>query len=76
MAEILHFVRSGTSFDPETISLLAAAYDKATAELHERGQPKPAREVVAKRIIALAINGERDPDRLYKSALLALGVPE
>lgn len=73
MAEILHFVRPGTSFDPETISLLAAAYDKATAELHER---KPAREVVAKRIIALAINGERDPDRLYKSALLALGVPE
>jgi hypothetical protein len=74
MAEILQFIRPDSSFDPETLTILAAAYDKAVAGLDDGGQPKIMHEVIAKRIIALAMKGERDPERLCKSALAALGL--
>jgi hypothetical protein len=73
MAEILQFIRPDNSFDPETIALLGAAYDKAVAELSDHEQPKLVREMLAKRIIALAMKGERNPERLCKSALAAVG---
>lgn len=74
MAEILQFIRPDNSFDPETLTILAAAYDKAVAGIHDRDQSKVVREVVAKRIIALAMKGERDPERLCQSALAAIGL--
>lgn len=74
MAEILQFIRPDNSFDPETLTILAAAYDKAVAGIHDRDQSKVVREVVAKRIIALAMKGERDPERLCQSALAAVGL--
>jgi len=32
------------------------------------------REIIAKRIIKAAQNGERDPDRLYEQALIVFGI--
>lgn len=75
MAQILHFIRPDNAFDPETTALLSAAYDKAIAALHDRGQPEIVREIIAKRIIALASKGERDPERLCAAALTAIGLP-
>jgi hypothetical protein len=49
-----------TAFDPEGVKLLCEAY----ASLHDTGQPYLVREVIASRIIAMAKQGERDPDRL------------
>jgi hypothetical protein len=63
-----------TYFDPEDVSLLSAAYDKALAELHDAGQPSIVLEVVARQIIKLA-RSERDPDRLCEATLAALGIP-
>ncbi|MGN6590442.1 MAG: hypothetical protein ACTHKE_09145 [Sphingomicrobium sp.] len=60
-------------FNPETISILASAYEKARKSLHDRGQPDIVQEIIAQRIITAAKCGERDPDRLCETALLALG---
>ena len=34
------------------------------------------REIIAKRIIAAAKNGERDPARLYEQALIPFGIED
>ena len=62
-----------TDFDPETVNVLALAYEKARKSLHDKGQPALVQEIIAARIIAAAKTGERDPDRLCESALVALG---
>jgi hypothetical protein len=62
-----------TAFDPETVKTLCDAYDKARKSLHDTGQPPIVNEIIAQRIIALAQQGERDPDRLCAGALSALG---
>jgi hypothetical protein len=51
-------------FDPDTLAVLTAAYEKAVRE-----QAGSLRETIAKRIIELASEGERDPDRLCHGAL-------
>jgi|KBSSwiStaDraftv2_1062776.scaffolds.fasta_scaffold437595_1 hypothetical protein len=72
MAQILQFIRPEKVFDSETTALLAAAYERAISGLRARGQPEVMREIIAKRIIALAAKGERDPERLYAAALAGL----
>jgi hypothetical protein len=62
-----------TDIDPETVNVLALAYEKARKSLHDKGQPALVQEIIAARIIAAAKTGERDPDRLCETALLALG---
>ena len=61
------------AFDPDDIKILTDAYDRARRSLHDKGQPAIVQEIIAKRIIALAKDGERDPDRLCAGALIALG---
>jgi hypothetical protein len=60
-------------FDPEATAALALAYERAVGELHADRQPEFVREIIAKGIIAAAMRGERDPDRLCKSALASIG---
>ena len=64
-----------TSFDADVTRLLGQAFDQACAELHDNGQPSVVKEVIAKRIIELASEGERDPVKLSKAALTSLGLP-
>ena len=54
--------------------MLGAAFDKIIAALHDGRQPEIVRETIAKRIIALAAKGERNPDRLCKRTLAAMGI--
>ena len=72
MATIVDLFRQ-TSFDPDTIKTLREAYDRALRSLHDAGQPDIVKEIIAQRIIALAKQGERNPDRLCSDALSALG---
>jgi hypothetical protein len=58
------FPPPGTVFDPDALVVLTAAYKKAV-----RGQAASLHETVAKRIIELASEGERDPDQLCHGAL-------
>lgn len=62
-----------TVFRPDEIKILCDAYARACKSLHDKGQPAIVNEIIAQRIIALASDGERDPDRLSEGALSALG---
>lgn len=66
-----------TSYDPETLGVLARAFDDAWADLQALVGPKPVgstvlRERLARRIMAAADDGERDPARLKMIALGAI----
>jgi hypothetical protein len=76
MGQILRFIRPQNAFDPEATAALAAAYEKATGQLRGDGYADFVRNVIAKRIIAIAMRGELDPDRLCTSALASIGFPE
>jgi hypothetical protein len=63
---INHLVKEHHSFDPDEIKVLATAFDAALLGL---GRTDPAALLVAKRIMALAQGGERDPTRLREGAV-------
>ena len=71
--QTLPFVELDLNFDPPTTSIVRTAYDRALAELHDRG-PDSVRHALARRIATLASAGERDPDRMCDQALVAVGV--
>ncbi len=62
------FIQPG-AFDPEAIAAMSEAFDAACERLSDTSQPEVAREIIARRIIATAILGERDPVRLREAAL-------
>jgi len=63
------FAAFQSAFAPEEVKTIIDAYDKACALLDDGGQPDIVNEIIAKKIIALAAQGERDPDKLCKGAL-------
>jgi hypothetical protein len=73
MATVLQFVRNKSDFDDEATRLIGEAFDAACNGLRDTGQPIMVQEVIAKRIIKAAMKGERDPGRLRKAGLAALG---
>lgn len=74
MASILTFIgKAGGVFDDRVTKVMGEAFDRACKELHDKGQPEIVYEVIAKRIIEAARNGERDPIRLRKAGLAAFG---
>jgi len=61
-------------FDPAATHIMGQAFDCACRSLHNIGQLNNAvKEVIAKRIVELARDGERDPDKLCEHALQTLG---
>jgi hypothetical protein len=76
MSSITPFLR-GEAFDPEMIKTLTTAFEGAWGQLdathHVSAAPTVAektREILAKRIIAMARTGERSPDRLRRGGLV------
>ena len=61
------------SFGPEDIANLTAAFEAALARLGLTDRKDPLTTAVAKAIIQLAKDGERDPERLRDGALRILG---
>jgi hypothetical protein len=60
------------SFDECVKKLLGQAFDAACKALHDRGQPSIVREIIAKRILEAARQGERDPQRLCEAGRAGL----
>ena len=67
---------SKTSFDPEFIQTLVSAYEDAWHQLEQSGSTfasprykRAAQEIIAKRIIEMAQQGEREPNRLAADAV-------
>jgi hypothetical protein len=52
---------------------MGEAFDAACNELHDKGQPTVVYDVIAKRIIDAAKNGERDQVKLRNIGLAGLG---
>jgi hypothetical protein len=44
MVEVPQFISANSGFDPEVIAIPYAAYNRATAELHDRGHARVRRE--------------------------------
>ncbi len=75
-------LRSDGFFDPEATNILSAAFDTAWLTLRTSGDVLAAdyraastRDLLAKRIIETARQGERDPIRLADDALAHLANP-
>ena len=60
-------------FDDATILAMCLAFDRTCKSHQPRGVAANIQESVAIRIIQAAMQGERDPDRLYAKALKAFG---
>ena len=60
-------------FGPDATRAMGAAFDKACRSLQDTGQPSIVQEVIARRIIELAREGDSDPDRLCDMTLKTLG---
>ena len=75
LGSILPFIRkSGAVFDDYVTEAMGLAFGTACKELHDRGQPQIVYEIIARRIIEAAKNGERNPTELVRAGLAALGI--
>ena len=63
-------------FDDAATLTMGEAFDHACKSLHRSGILITARELLAKRIIDAAKNGERDPGRLHEQALIPFGIED
>ena len=57
-------------FDDKAVRAMGAAFDQACRSLRHFPHSDRVRELVAKRIIEVAKNGERDPIRLHWQAVM------
>ena len=64
------------SFDQQAMRAMGEPFDQACDVLGTIGVGATVREIMANRIIDVAQTGERDPSRLYRQALEALGIDE
>jgi hypothetical protein len=62
----------GRAFGPEDIEIITAAFEDALRELKLLDRSDPLAEIVAKKIVEIANEGERDPLRLKERTLQAL----
>lgn len=63
-------------FDGVATSAMGEAFDHACVSLRRIGRSANVREIIAKRIIAAAKTGERDPIRLCEQALIPFGIED
>ena len=67
----MHHIRA---FNPEATHSLCVAFDKVCSTIAERDRSEFVKELIARRVIALAERGERDPDKLAQAASEWLGL--
>ena len=63
------------SFDPQTLVLLETAFDEAWLTLKAIGNSTVRPDELARSLLRLAMEGERDPVRLHDGALKGLVPP-
>ena len=73
MAHVLDLLRLA-GFDLKAVEAICEAYSKTRKSLHDTGDPDLVDEIIALRILSLAKQVERDPDRLRAGALAALTI--
>jgi len=73
MAHVLDLLRLA-GFDLKAVEAICEAYSKARKSLHDTGDLDLVNEIIALRILSLAKQVERDPERLRAGALAALPI--
>ena len=63
----------GHTFDSEAVQLLDLAFEITRSALKIEDRNEPAKEVIADKLIDLARQGERDPERLSEQVLAWVG---
>ena len=58
-----------SSFDPQTLVLIEKAFDEAWLTLKSVGNKTVKPDELARSVLGLAMEGERDPARLHDGAL-------
>jgi hypothetical protein len=71
---INNYIQSREAFDPEAISVMGDAYERAL-KTGPTLASESVRQVIAARIIGLARTGERDPHKLCEQSLADLDGP-
>ena len=71
---LVYLTKNPQAFDPETVTLLSDALDKAWENVQAsgarfEGNAEDARNALAKHIVDLALLGERNSQRLIDGAL-------
>jgi hypothetical protein len=61
-----------SSFDPQTLVVLETAFDEAWLTLKSIGNTTVRPDELARSVLRLAMDGERDPVRLHDDALKGL----
>jgi hypothetical protein len=61
-----------SSFDPQTLIVLETAFDEAWLTLKAIGNTTVRADELARSVLRLAMEGERDPVRLHDEALKGL----
>jgi hypothetical protein len=61
-----------SSFDPQTLVLLETAFDEAWLTLKSVGNKIVKPDELARSVLRVAMEGERDPVRLHDQALTGL----
>jgi len=69
---VIHPFLKTEAFDPEAIHIIVAAFEDVLRELRLTDRNSPAVEVVAKRIIGFAHQGENDPANLRDLVLKSI----
>jgi hypothetical protein len=72
----IHRLLENQAFGPEEIEVLAAVFEDTLRTLRLADRADSATEIVARRVIALAQQGVRDPRRLRERVLQSVSVPE
>jgi hypothetical protein len=65
-------LEAGHWFKPEDVAVLTQAFERALSELGVRDRKDPAATALAKLVIHLAKEGERDPSRLCERAVMLM----
>ena len=70
MSEISVFAPS-PSFDPETLTILNAAFEAACAEIGVSAKARHSRAIIAKKVLELA-KGQSDPEAIRAAVVASL----
>ena len=66
---MLHLVQSNRTYDPETVAVMTAAFDRVCHSVSQRMNGDDVKQTLALIILRHVDKGERDPERLADVAL-------
>jgi hypothetical protein len=73
---IRSLIKNDVAFSPDEVAILIAVFEETLKELELVDREDPVTQLVAKRIIELAKQGERDPKQLFDLTIKSIRRPK